>query len=58
MRRLVFAGRRVPCRRALFDEVADSTGVVALAVVELRRELRNRVAAIDRGEDLEFEVVL
>lgn len=36
-----------------FDEVADGTRDVTLAVVELRRELGDRVAAVDRGEDLE-----
>jgi len=39
----------------LLDEVGDGTGEVALAVVELRRELGDRVAAVDRGEDLEFD---
>ena len=39
----------------LFDEVGDGTREVALAVVELRRELGDRVAAVDRGEDLEFD---
>ena len=39
----------------LLDEVGDSTREVTLAVVELRRELRDRVAAVDRGEDLEFD---
>ena len=39
----------------LLDEVADGTREVALAVVELRRELGDRVAAVDRGEDLEFD---
>ena len=37
------------------NEVADGTREVALAVVELRRELGDRVAAVDRGEDLEFD---
>ena len=39
----------------LLDEVADGTREVTLAVVELRRELRDRVAAVDRGEDLKFD---
>jgi hypothetical protein len=37
------------------NEVADGTREVALAVVELRRDLGDRVAAVDRGEDLEFD---
>jgi hypothetical protein len=36
------------------DEVGDGTREVALAMVELRRELGDRIAASDRGEDLEF----
>ncbi len=40
---------------SLFHEVADGTREVALAVVELRREFGDRVAAVDRGEDLEFD---
>jgi len=39
----------------LLDEVANGTGEVTLAVVELRREFGDRVAAVDRGEDLEFD---
>ena len=39
----------------LLDEVGDGTGEVTLAVVEFRRELGDRVAAVDRGEDLEFD---
>ena len=39
----------------LLDEVGDGTREVALAVVELRREFGDRVAAVDRGEDLEFD---
>jgi hypothetical protein len=39
----------------LLDEVADGTGEVVLAVIELRRELGDRVAAFDDGEDLEFD---
>ena len=41
---------------SLLDEVADGTGEVALAMVELRREVGDRVAAVDRGGDLEFDV--
>ena len=40
---------------SLLDEVGDGTREVALAVVELRREFGDRVAAVDRGEDLEFD---
>ena len=40
---------------SLLDEVADGTGEVALAVVELHRELGDRVAAVDGGEDLKFD---
>jgi len=40
---------------SLLDEVTDGTREVALAVVELRRELGDRVAGVDRGEDLEFD---
>jgi len=40
---------------SLFGEVTDGTGKVALAVIELRREFGDRVAAVDRGEDLEFD---
>jgi hypothetical protein len=36
----------------LLDEVADGMGYVALAVVEFRRELGNRVTAFDGGNDL------
>ena len=39
----------------LLDEVGDGTREIALAVVELRREFGDRVAAVDRGEDLEFD---
>ena len=39
----------------LLDEVTDGTREVAFAVVELRREFGDRVAAVDRGEDLEFD---
>jgi hypothetical protein len=39
----------------LLDEVGDGTGEVALAVVELRRELGDRVAAFDGGEKLKFD---
>jgi len=37
------------------QEVGDGTGEVALAVVELRREFGDRVAAVDVGENLEFD---
>jgi hypothetical protein len=39
----------------LLDEVADGTREVTLAVVELRREFGDRVAAVNRGENLEFD---
>jgi len=38
----------------LVDEVSDGTREVALAVVELHRELGDRVATVDCGEDLKF----
>ncbi len=37
------------------NEISDSTGEVTLAVVELRRELQDRIAAFDSSEDLEFD---
>jgi hypothetical protein len=40
---------------SLFDEITDGTREIALAVVELRRELGDSVAAVDRDEDLEFD---
>jgi len=40
---------------SLLDEVADGTREVALAVVEFRRELGDRVATFDDGEDLKFD---
>jgi hypothetical protein len=40
---------------SFLNEVGDSTREVALAVGELRRKLGDRVAAVDRGEDLEFD---
>ena len=39
----------------LLDEVGDGMREIALAVVELRREFGDRVAAVDRGEDLKFD---
>jgi len=47
----------VACRvdEFLYDEVADGMREVALAVVEHRREIGNRVAGVDCGEDLEFD---
>jgi hypothetical protein len=39
----------------LLDEVSDSTRKIALAVVELRREFGDRVAAVDGGEDLKLD---
>ena len=39
----------------LLDEVGDGTGEVTLAVVEFRREFGDRVAGVDRGEDIEFD---
>lgn len=40
---------------ALLSEVADGVRGVTLAVVELRRELGDGVAAVNRGEDLKFD---
>jgi hypothetical protein len=37
------------------NEIGDGTREVALAVVEFRREFGDRVAAVDRGENLEFD---
>ena len=53
--RLVFTVVAFRVDELLLDEVADGTGEVALAVVELRRGLGNRVAAVDRSEDLNFD---
>ena len=39
----------------LLDETSDGTGEVTLAMVELRRELRDRIAAFDSSEDLELD---
>jgi hypothetical protein len=44
-----------PVNEPLLDEVGDGTREVALAVVEFHRELGDRVAAVDRSEDLEFD---
>jgi hypothetical protein len=41
---------------SLLNEVADGSGEVTLAVVELRRELGDRVAAVNRGENLKFDL--
>jgi hypothetical protein len=40
---------------ALLSQVADGTREVALAVVEFSCEVGDRVAAVDRGEDVEFD---
>jgi len=39
----------------LLSQVADGTREVALTVVELHCEFGDRVAAVDRGEDIEFD---
>jgi len=39
----------------LLDEVADAPGEVAFAVVELHRELGDRIPAVNCDEDLEFD---
>ncbi|MGB9965767.1 hypothetical protein [Halobacterium hubeiense] len=39
----------------LFNEVANGTRELTLAVLEFPREFGNRVAAVDYGEDLAFE---
>lgn len=40
---------------ALLNEISDGTGGVALAVVELRRDLGDRVTAFDGSEDFKFD---
>jgi len=40
---------------SLFNKIGDGTREIALTVVELRRELGDRVAPVDRGEDFEFD---
>jgi len=40
---------------SLLNEVADGSGEVTLSVVELRRELGDRVAAVNSGENLKFD---
>jgi hypothetical protein len=39
----------------LLGEVGDGTREVAFAVVELRRESGDRVATLNRSEDLKFD---
>jgi hypothetical protein len=47
----------VPFRveQAFLGEVGHGTREIALAVVELRRELGDRIATLDSSEDLEFD---
>jgi hypothetical protein len=40
---------------SLFDELADGKREVTIGVVEFRREVGDRVAGVDCGEDLEFD---
>ena len=41
--------------QSFLGEVRNTTGKIALAVVELRRKVGNRIATFDGGEDLEFD---
>lgn len=46
----------ISCRVRAYDE-SDAMREVALAVVEFHREFKDHVATVDRGENLDFDLL-